>query len=323
MSTRPQSAEAIRQIIIGRIRAGQYAVGGRIPASRVLADELGVHRNTVGKALQELARDGLISLTPGRGGGAYVLQDVGGGALASEQIAAELEALARRALHLGVSSAQLLELAQAAVTATYHDQRPRLKFLECNFHDSQLLTNQLARLADAPIEVGVIDEEDLPALGEQYDLVITTFHHLAEISAALGPRRSKVVGVNAIPTTEVSLAIARLESQRLGLVCSRKTTVQSIRYLVASYHPDDELTVALTDDPASVVALAQTSETLIVTHSAAEDVVRLSGRQPDIVVEFQIEAQSIDYVRRSIARLQEGLSAGRPPEAAAHGPAGR
>ena len=87
-------------------------------------------------------------------------------------------------------------------------------------------------------------------------------------------------------------------------MCGRENTAQSMKYLVASYHPDDDLAVALVDDAEAVRALARRSEALIVTYSSADRVAQLTNRAPDVVVEFQIERQSIEFLRERVALLQ-------------------
>lgn len=299
------SAEEIRRTLLSRINSGQYPLGGRIPPVRALAVELRANRNTVNKAFQELAQDGIVSLVPGRGGGTFVQRaDVASGA-ALGRLRAEFQALAQQGRSIGLSRAQIHELAAGALDDVYQAHDLRLKFLECNVHDAETLVEQLAPLVEYRIEPGVIEREDLAELGERYDLVITTFHHLAEVRRGLGAQREKVVGVNAIPTHEVALKIARLEARRLGLVCGRENTVRSMKYLVASYHPDDDLDVALVDDAQAVRALAERSEALIVTYSCADDVARLTSRAPDVIVEFQIERQSIEFLRQRIDWLRE------------------
>jgi GntR family transcriptional regulator/MocR family aminotransferase len=51
----------------GEINSGQLSPGARLPTIRALAAELGVHRDTVALAYEELAREGLIEATVGRG----------------------------------------------------------------------------------------------------------------------------------------------------------------------------------------------------------------------------------------------------------------
>lgn len=298
------SAEEIRRTLLSRINSGHYPLGSRIPPARALAAEFRAHRNTVNKAFQELAREGIVTLVPGRGGGTFVQRADGMSGTALERLRADFQAVAQQGRLIGLSLEQIHELASAALDDVYRSQNLRLKFLECNVHDAYTLVDQLAPLVEYRIEPGVIEQENLVALGQQYDLIITTFHHLAEVTRGLGPLREKVVGVNAVPTHEVALKIARLEARRLGLVCGRQNTVQSMKYLVASYHPDDELDVALIDDPGAVRALAEQSEALVVTYSCADAFAQLTSRKPDVVVEFQIERQSIDFLRQRIAHLR-------------------
>jgi GntR family transcriptional regulator len=49
------------------IRTGQVRHGERLPPQRLLADFMGVHVNTVNRAMREAARRGLVSARTGRG----------------------------------------------------------------------------------------------------------------------------------------------------------------------------------------------------------------------------------------------------------------
>ena len=55
--------QSIYEDILGRVLSGQLAAGERISESR-LAAELSVSRTPVHTALQQLAKDGLINLSP-------------------------------------------------------------------------------------------------------------------------------------------------------------------------------------------------------------------------------------------------------------------
>lgn len=57
----------IAQRLRGEIERGERAPGARLPTIRALAEELGVHRDTVALAYDELAREGLVESTVGRG----------------------------------------------------------------------------------------------------------------------------------------------------------------------------------------------------------------------------------------------------------------
>ncbi|WP_409329696.1 GntR family transcriptional regulator [Trujillonella humicola] len=63
----PPLYRQVRQVLAGRIAAGEYRAGDRLPSEPVLAAELDVHRLTVRRALDELAREGLLHARQGAG----------------------------------------------------------------------------------------------------------------------------------------------------------------------------------------------------------------------------------------------------------------
>src|SRR5262245_48943851 len=70
-SPQPQAALptflAIARRIADDARSGRLPSGARIPGSRELAAQLGVHRNTVLAAYRELLAEGFLETEPGRG----------------------------------------------------------------------------------------------------------------------------------------------------------------------------------------------------------------------------------------------------------------
>lgn len=71
LSVDPTAQEPLyRQLfdqVVGRIRSGVYPPGFRLPPTRMLADEIGTHRNTVVRAYQDLEQTGFVTSTVGRG----------------------------------------------------------------------------------------------------------------------------------------------------------------------------------------------------------------------------------------------------------------
>jgi GntR family transcriptional regulator len=57
----------IAAILRGRIQAGEYQPGQRLPGIKDLMDEYGVAHLTANKALRVLAEEGIAELSPGRG----------------------------------------------------------------------------------------------------------------------------------------------------------------------------------------------------------------------------------------------------------------
>lgn len=107
-------AEQIRERLRAMIQSGQLEPGQRLPPVRQLAQDLGVHFNTVARAYRLLAQEGWIALRHGRG--AYVR------AKRPEPWAQEaLEDLARRfveqATWLGFDAPAIRQSVEAALQA--------------------------------------------------------------------------------------------------------------------------------------------------------------------------------------------------------------
>ena len=76
--------------MLDRLASGLYPPGCRLPTSRELAEELGVHRNTVAKAYKSLVDLGVVSSTPGRGTFAAARLDLDNRRLHAQQISDRL-----------------------------------------------------------------------------------------------------------------------------------------------------------------------------------------------------------------------------------------
>ena len=65
MSRPPAKAMRVADHLRVKITSGEYAPGALLPPQRVVADELGVERGTVGRGLHMLAAEGLVEMIDG------------------------------------------------------------------------------------------------------------------------------------------------------------------------------------------------------------------------------------------------------------------
>lgn len=76
MSFRPAPVRRAREQVEVQLReailSGEFASGDRLPSELELAESFGVSRTTIREALGSLASAGLITKTPGAGGGSFV-----------------------------------------------------------------------------------------------------------------------------------------------------------------------------------------------------------------------------------------------------------
>lgn len=116
------------QIVFGVKRAvaeGQLADGDRLPSVREWARELAVNPNTVVRALEVLARDGVIVRRQGAGcfvtSGASVLN----GRARREKLAELVERAVTEAFHLGFDAAQIRAAVDRGLNnVTFNQERP-------------------------------------------------------------------------------------------------------------------------------------------------------------------------------------------------------
>jgi GntR family transcriptional regulator len=307
------TTEEVMQAILHRITTGNYAPGDRLPSVRKLAQEIGSNRNTVHKAYQMLLELGVIEINASGRRGFSVKHGVQIGKKTRNDL---LDYFYQQSVNLvwqgmasGIQSDEILEQLKAAVGEVYRYNEVQLIFLECNDHDATEMGRSLIGALGMPVEYKVLDEfyPNFATIIKNYDLIITTYHHLAEISEAMedhGEPAEKVIGIETRPTPETMLKVARLSNPHIGLVCTIRPTTHMLKHIFYGYHPEWEIEATALDQSEIVKEIARKCDHLIVTHTCAAEVAALTGRYPDVVVDFQIDEQSITYVKQRIFQVQ-------------------
>jgi len=302
------TAEEVRRAIASRISAGMYPSGTQLPPTREMAQELGANRNTVNKAYRALEQIGLLQPKPGRKAfivGAAPQANANG---AVEHWRRQAHDLVWQAMATGLPRRQVLDDLSSLVSKVYGSRQFKVKFLECNLHDSTALGAELARLADTPVEAGLLDQLDVDTgLGHSYDLIVTTFHHLAEVDRIFKHFPDKVIGVDTRLSVDVLHELARLSSAHIGVICGVENTARKLSHIISGYHPGSVVESALLDDQGAVRRLVAACDKLVVTHSSIDQLAAMTNRRPDVLVEFRIDEQSITMLTERIheARRQQ------------------
>lgn len=116
----PQAwAEQLRDQIRALIQSGRLKPGDQLPPVRQLAQDLGVHFNTVARAYRLLAREGWIALRRGRG--AYV-QGPREKPWAQEALQDLAERFVQQASWLGFGPQAIREALERALQAQFSSQ---------------------------------------------------------------------------------------------------------------------------------------------------------------------------------------------------------
>jgi DNA-binding transcriptional regulator YhcF (GntR family) len=215
------SATPVYQQIVEQVRylieSGTLAAGERLPPTRLLAQNLGVNRNTVAKAYGLLRERGLID---SRGAaGTVVAADAAPVAAANARDAARalLTDPVRAALDLGIEPEEVgrlaLNLALRAASAEI-----TVVFAECNHERAIAFATELTQRLQVDVAPSLITELDERAA--DCDVLVTTFFHLAEVQRWQQgrARRLETVAIVVAPHLQTLTRVAALPATaRVGV----------------------------------------------------------------------------------------------------------
>jgi DNA-binding transcriptional regulator YhcF (GntR family) len=306
MSREAVTTQEIQDAVFKRILSRQYAVGERLPSVRELAKELGANRNTVNRAYQLLTDLGMIEGASHARNGFVVKQ------LSVSKSRGELQqyffAQAKQLVWQGFASGLSHDEVQSQLTRALDDVfelgRIRIAFFECNVQDSQDMGKYLSQMLQRDIHCGLLSELEDADNVEQFDLIITTFHHLSSVMQKSKRFASKVVGVDTRLSPDALLDIARLPKGRMGVVSTLPSTAQMLQHILYSYYPDREIESIVVEDKKTLKQLSRRCDHLLVTHTCAEEVHKVSKRKPDVVIHFQVDQHSLQFLDKRIHEMQ-------------------
>jgi DNA-binding transcriptional regulator YhcF (GntR family) len=207
------SARDVEEALKERLLRGAYPRGGPLPSVRALAAELGTSPSTVGRAVQELARQGWVTATSRRG--AVVRRDLPAGETGVRDAEAAIRRLAVRWRLVGGDRAEFQELV-ARVADEVFQRTPRTVFLDCNPVDLQRGLDQVQREISVPVEPLLLEQA---AAGSSRlrdaNVLLTPYFHLAE-ARELAPDGAQVVPLNFVASEEAVRALGDLPADTLS-----------------------------------------------------------------------------------------------------------
>jgi GntR family transcriptional regulator len=209
------------------IEMGHLSDGERLPGSRLLADNLGINRNTVAHAYSELRDAGLVEAR-GRNGMVVVGGETARTTSATRERAREIiERAIRECIYLGVDVADLQELI-TSVSGAAASFMPRVSFIECNRDRADYFADELGGHLDIAVTPLVLGEFD-PAETES-QLVLTTFFHLAEVRRLFRGTGAEVVAIVVAPHLQTLIQIAQVpKSRTVGIWYSTEDQAADVR----------------------------------------------------------------------------------------------
>ncbi|NLW16271.1 MAG: GntR family transcriptional regulator [Firmicutes bacterium] len=273
-----------------QIESNAWRPGFQLPTERQLASLLGVSRNTVSMAYQELEAEG--ELVSYQGKGTFVAEAAVERLSESrkQRLQRSIDDLLDTGASLGFSADEILEMVRKQVEAKQQLlNRIKIAFIECNREQVDYFARQLeleSGVSITPLVLGEIrnDLEYVRAIAKDVDLVVTTFFHQDEVRAMI-PAGCRVLAIALDPHLETIVRIARIpRNKRLGLVCLStnfaEKVVNSIRSAGIDYLPI-ETTIAL--DETSVQGVIERSDVLLVSPGRRREVEKLCPEGKEVI----------------------------------------
>ncbi|WP_019929547.1 FadR/GntR family transcriptional regulator [Nocardia sp. BMG111209] len=163
----PLAAQAA-EVLLGRIRAGEWPLGHRLPGETTLAAQLGVGRSTLREAIRELAGQGVLESR--QGAGVFVT---------AVDVVEDWEAVLRRADIVTVIEARLAIEAEAAALAATRRTPADLRAMRRALTERAAAGDPVEDLVDADTAFHrtVIVAAHNDVLLQMFDAFVPRLHH--------------------------------------------------------------------------------------------------------------------------------------------------
>ena len=217
-----------------QIEDGTLPPGSRLPTVRELAAELGINYNTVRFIYSELERDGYIVSEQGRG--TFVARRPPRMEGTSTQLVREMvdEALAR-AIMGGISAGEFARMTYTRAKMFRRRRKLRILFTECNETELKGFGGEIASAIGAMPDLFLLEtlRKKRASFFDEYDILVTTFAHLQELTELAGADR-EIVGMTLEPDYRgvVTSIFSLPPKTKIGLVCSSQFAADHMMHSV-------------------------------------------------------------------------------------------
>jgi DNA-binding transcriptional regulator YhcF (GntR family) len=259
------SARDVEEALKERLLRGAYPRGSFLPSVRALAAELGTSPSTVGRAVQELARQGWVTATSRRG--AVVRRDLPAGESGVRDAEAAIRRLAVRWRLVGGDRLEFQELIVRVADEVFQPA-PRTVFLECNPVDLQRGLDQVQAEASVLVEPMLLQEA--AARGDGLDdasVLLTPYFHLAEVRK-LAPNGAEVVPLNFVASEEAMRVLVELPADTLVGVLALDARRRRLLEAIVQQYSAATVLGALYGDLEAADNLVEAADLVLVTNAA-------------------------------------------------------
>ena len=305
------------------IASGQFSPGHRLPSTRQLAMQTGLHRNTIGKVYSQLEGTGLVESVPGSGIYVKSLGHESNHLIASSQIDPNLSALDLVSQSLNLLLAQGYSLNQSReLFLTEIDWRWRcsarvfVTVPRIEIGAGELMLQELQQSLGIPVQLVSLEELEAQLAQSLAATVVTSRYFMGNVESTLAnsqlvtPRLIRVIPVD-LQDYEKELALVKTlpKNSYVGIVSLSAGILAVAEMMLHSMRGDDLLVMACqTKDNYKLNATIRRAHTIIsdkaslrIVHQAIEAAGDDLMRIPQVVEsESYIGLKSIDLLKREL-----------------------
>lgn len=301
--------EYVEDNLLHRITSGYYPLGSQLPSCRKLAAEFGVSHTTAHKVLKRLEQKGYVAAFPAVG--TFVRPVLPAAeAVVLDDLQQDLDTTLRAYRRNGLSKDNLLALVADRVGEIYGIDGPKVAFVECNRHDTHVLSQHISRIIGQAVE-GVLLEDllDKPVpYATRFDVLITTYFHVAEVNDAIGAP-DRVIAVHHRPSHASLERVVRLPRNIVvGVLGANERTIRLIIGTVQGYGVGEVIGACLSDEGAVEDALVR-ADVVVDSMGVHGAVSRLPVKVPVLTIEFALDPESVRQLKHRFAQLHEAALA--------------
>lgn len=312
----PASTQLYNQILFA-IASRQFPPGHRLPSTRQLAMQTGLHRNTISKVYRQLEEAGVVDAQAGSG--IYVRDQVhDGGAKVKSPILEQhpqaykvVQNSLDELLKLGCSLNQARELflaeidwrlrcsAQVLVTAPTHD-----------IEAGEVIVRDLERSLNIPVQLVPLEELNQVLDQTRSGTVVTSRYFIAQAEAIAAPKSVRVIPIDIYDFDSELQLIKQLPKQTcLGVVSLSAETVRVAEVIIHSLRGEEILVMPCQlGDSYKLNAIVHSAQTIISDQASCSAVkTAISAARDDLIRPPQLICCENFVVSKSIELLKREL----------------
>lgn len=311
----PASTQLFNQIRFA-IASRQFTPGHRLPSTRSLAMQTGLHRNTISKVYRQLENDGLVESVAGSG--IYVRaqpprRNPAPVALLEQYPQADkiVQESVDKLLNLGCSLNQARELFLAEIDWRLRcSARVLVTVPAQDIGAGELMVQELEQALLIPVQL--VSMEELAQVLDQTSsgTVVTSRFFIAEAEAIAAPKSVRVIPVDIYDyAQEIQLLKKLPNNAHVGMISLSSGILRAAEVIIHSLRGDQLLLMtAQLGDAYKVNAIAKSAQLIIsdqasfatveaAVQAAREDIIR----PPKLIrCDSYIGSQSIDLLKREL-----------------------